>query len=218
MSLFCQKKRRDGQSIYEGASTIVARAYSMKKNSKKQVLVSEDDFYEDATAKEEQAERWALSDIKKTIRFYLMAYNSYQLGLATPDSTITGSYHIYYNQTRLLLKMHSDYIANDGEINVLQYVNMSDLGDVSVLFLPLADIIQRFELTVTKFANICSWDLYFNLLICYLSRLEEDYEELGGEEILKLFEKFVELAQRLIKLHLQELESWDCLLYTSRCV
>ncbi|KAM3165063.1 hypothetical protein ACU8KH_00823 [Lachancea thermotolerans] len=181
----------------------------MRRNvSKKHVLTTEEDFYVDATSKEEQAERWALSDIKKTIGQYMAAVNAYEQGLHAPDRTEIGSYHIYYNQTRLLLKLHTDFIACDG-INILQYVNIRDLGDVSPLFLPLDSIIDRFEFAITKFGDLCSWDLFFNLLTCYLSILEESQEELTGEVLLKIFERFVELAQNLIQLHLRELETWD---------
>ncbi|CUS22408.1 LAQU0S05e04698g1_1 [Lachancea quebecensis] len=196
----------------------------MRRNaSKKHVPVTEEDFYVDATSKEEQAERWALSDVKKTIGHYMAAFNAYEQGLNAMDCTEVGSYHIYYNQTRLLLKLHTDYIACDG-INILQYVNISDLGDginilqyanttdlgnTSPLFLPLDSIIDRFEFAIAKFGDLCSWDLFFNLLTCYLSFLEESSSELGGEILLKIFSRFVELAQNLIQLHLQELETWD---------
>lgn len=39
--------------------------------------------------------------------------------------------------------------------------------------------------------------------------MEESQEELTGEVLLKIFERFVELAQNLIQLHLRELETWD---------
>ncbi|SCU96475.1 LAME_0F16380g1_1 [Lachancea meyersii CBS 8951] len=183
-------------------------ASSRAGGSKKQILVTQDDFYDDAVAKEEQAERWALSDIKKTIRHYLLAFESYEKGLRAPEATLSGSCHIYYNQTRLLLKMHTDFVANDGHINILQYVNLADLGDLTVLFRPLKSIVERFELTIAEFKDECSWDLHFNLLTCYYSLLE-DYESLTGEEVLQVFEKFKILGNKLIQLHVQELESWD---------
>ncbi|CEP64630.1 uncharacterized protein LALA0_S12e03312g [Lachancea lanzarotensis] len=181
---------------------------SRSNGPQKKVLVTQDDFYDDAVAKEEQAERWALSDIKKTIRQYLLAFESYERGLNAAEATLSGSCHIYYNQTRLLLKMHTDFIANDGHINILQYVNLSDLGDLTVLFQPLGSITERFELAFAKFGDICSWDLHFNLLTCYYSRIE-NFETVPGQEVLHVFEKFRTLSQKLIELHVQELETWD---------
>ncbi|SCV05286.1 LANO_0H04148g1_1 [Lachancea nothofagi CBS 11611] len=179
-----------------------------KNGSKKPVLETEEDFYDDATEKEEQAERWALSDVKKTIRQYALAFNSYEQGLNAPSSTVGGSYHIYYNQTRLLLKMYSDYIANDGSVNILQYVDLTDMGNLDMLFKPLPIITERFELAIAKFRDACSWDIYFNLLTCYFSQLE-DYSELSGDQILELYERFKSTARRVIQLHLEELESWE---------
>ncbi|SCU87833.1 LADA_0E06436g1_1 [Lachancea dasiensis] len=180
----------------------------MSARLKKTVLITQEDFYDDATAKEEQAERWALSDIKKIIRQYLSAFSSYEQGLNAPESTISGSYNIYYNQTRLLLKVHTDFIANEGHINILQYVNLTDLGDLKVLFRPLSSITERFEFAIAKFGDVCSWDLYFNLLTCYHSQLE-DFTSLPGHIIIDLFQKFQELSLRLVHIHFEELESWS---------
>ncbi|SCW03980.1 LAFE_0H03268g1_1 [Lachancea fermentati] len=166
--------------------------------------LTQEDFYLEGVNLEEQAERWALSDIKKTLRLYLEAYRSYERAIGAPGSTLDESYNVSYNQTRLFLKIYTEYTANDGHINILKYVNLEDLPDVNLLCLNLPAIIERFHYVGTEFDDRCTWDFYFNLLICYLSLVEN--EDLIGEQLVDLFTKFTEISQKLIQEHIQELE------------
>lgn len=149
-----------------------------------------------------------MSDIKKTLRFFAKAFQSYERALTAPESSTNDSYNIYYNQTRLMLKIFTDYTANDGYINLLEYVNLDDCPEVFDLFLPLPSIIQRFEMVAEKFPEECAWDLRFNLLTCYLTFVETQ-NSASGEEIVVVSSKFIELAQALHQELLQELADWN---------
>lgn len=124
---------------------------SNKHKKEQKALITQEDFYLAAIDCEEQADRWLLSDIKKCLRFYLKALEHYENGLTALDSTQEGKYNIYYNETRLFLQIYTDYLANNGYINILQYVKMDDMPDLSNLVLSLPQIIQRFEIVYETF-------------------------------------------------------------------
>ena len=122
-----------------------------KKNKKnpesKRDLITQEDYYEEGTFYEEQAERWLLSDIRKTLRFYLDAYNYYEFGLIKAvDKTEKGSYDISYNETRLLLQIYNDYLFNSGYINILQYVKLDDISNLNQILKTLPEIVNNLEI------------------------------------------------------------------------
>lgn len=173
-------------------------------------LATQEDYYNEATEYEEQAERWILSDIRKTLRFYVQALELYEKGLDAPEATAHNTYSIMYNETRLFLQVYTDYLANNGYINLLQYVRLDDIPNVSQLALPLNEIVRRFELVNERFPNERTWDLDSNLLTCYLILIEsaESYN-LTGEDIVKLTGKFINVSQRCIENQFSELKSWN---------
>ncbi|SCU98294.1 LAMI_0F13938g1_1 [Lachancea mirantina] len=179
-----------------------------KKNKDKKLnLISQEDFYEDGVKWEEQAERWLLSDLKKALRFYKQAYDSYDNALAAESISVERTYDVLYNQTRLLFKIHTDYMANDGHINLLKYVNLQDIDGIDVLLQPIERIVDKFEVTLSRFAEHCTWDLYFNLLTCYSSLLDGD--DVDGSRLIDIFPKFTVLFHKLVRDQLAELGSWN---------
>lgn len=173
-------------------------------------LVSQDDYYSEGTEYEEQAERWILSDIRKTLRFYVQAMELYEKALSAPEATADGTYNIMYNETRLFLQVHTDYLANSGYINLLQYVRVDDIPNVSQLAIPLSEIIDRFEQVRNRFPEECTWDFDSNLLTCYLAQIESnDSDKMTGEDIVELTRRFVSLSQRSIEDQFSELKDWD---------
>ncbi|KOG96976.1 uncharacterized protein DI49_4548 [Saccharomyces eubayanus] len=185
-----------------------------KHKNEQKPLITQEDFYLAAIDCEEQADRWLLSDIKKCLRFYLKALEYYENGLGALDSTPEGKYNIYYNETRLFLQIYTDYLANNGYINILQYVKMDDMPDLSSLVLSLPQITQRFEIVYETFPQQRTWDLQFNLLTCYLTLLEsmDDVSQptvsFEGYDILNMTNKYIEIFQHLVGYLLQELQNW----------
>ncbi|GCE99629.1 hypothetical protein ZYGM_003683 [Zygosaccharomyces mellis] len=174
---------------------------------KKVISVTQEDWYIEATEYEEQAERWILSDIKKTLRFYLLALECYEKALQAPEASSTGSYNILYNETRLFLQVYTEYLANNGYINVLQYIKLDDLPGISNLNLSLPEIVQRFQAVQQRFQQETTWDFHFNMLTCYLSLLESvDTYNLGGEDIVQLTTNYLELTQSLVQTVMQKLQ------------
>lgn len=188
---------------------------SNKHKKEQKALITQEDFYLAAIDCEEQADRWLLSDIKKCLRFYLKALEHYENGLTALDSTQEGKYNIYYNETRLFLQIYTDYLANNGYINILQYVKMDDMPDLSNLVLSLPQIIQRFEIVYETFPEQRTWDLQFNLLTCYLTLIESLDDTVSptvameGADILTLTNKYIEIFQHLVNYLLQELQNWS---------
>ncbi|GAV53138.1 hypothetical protein ZYGR_0AI04200 [Zygosaccharomyces rouxii] len=174
---------------------------------KKVISVTQEDWYIEATEYEEQAERWILSDIKKTLRFYLQALECYERALQAPEGSTTGSYNILYNETRLFLQVYTEYVANNGYINVLQYIKLDDLPGISNLILSLPEIVQRFQAVQQRFQQETTWDFHFNMLTCYLSLLESaDTYNLVGEDIVQLTTKYLELTQSLVQTVMEKLQ------------
>lgn len=172
--------------------------------------ITQEDFYIQATDFEEQAERWMLSDVRKTIRNYYLAYESYEKGLSASEANPGCAYNILYNETRLFLLLYTDYVAINGNINVLQYVRMDDMEYIKPLLLELPEIISKFETVYENFPVQRTWDLEFNLLVCYLELIDsaEKYS-LTGEQILKLSNKFINLTGDVITNQINELQEWD---------
>jgi len=105
------------------------------KTEPKRELTNQNDFYEQGTFEEEQAERWLLSDVKKSLRYYVEAFKMYELGLSCmKESTERTIYNISYNESRLLLQIYTDYLANDGYINILQYIKLDDIPNVNEIY------------------------------------------------------------------------------------
>lgn len=180
---------------------------SKTKQKNKPVPVTQDDYYLEAIDFEEQAERWLLSDIKKTLRFYMKAFEMYEIGLTAPQPSDKCTYNILYNETRLLLQLYSDYMANNGYINILQYINLDDIPGLESILKPINVIIERFETVLQNYHSIDTWDLQSNLLTCYLSLIENyDRYGLNSEHIMDVINKFFTLSHQLI---LHQLETID---------
>ena len=176
--------------------------------------VTQADFYEDGTFAEEQAERWLLSDVRKCLRFYVDAFQLYQTGLTVgTEATERSAYDISYNEARLLLQIHTDYMANDGSINLLQFVKLDDIPGIESILRPLPEIVGEMETVRQKFlgsSDIDMWDLEYNILTSYLSLVESnDTYTLYGANLLMVIDKFVELSQYLVRKQIDELEKWD---------
>ena len=178
---------------------------SKHKQKNKPNPVTQDDYYLEAIDFEEQAERWLLSDIKKSLRFYMKAFQMYEIGLTAPQSTDKGTYNILYNETRLLLQLYSDYMANNGYINLLQYITLDDIPNVEVILKPINEIIERFETVLQNYQSMDTWDLQSNLLTSYLLLIENyDKYHLNSGQIMDLANKFFTLSHELV---LHQLES-----------
>ncbi|AMD19430.1 HBR529Cp [Eremothecium sinecaudum] len=170
--------------------------------------ITQDDLYEEAVKLEEQAERWILSDVVKTLRFYSKAYETYEQALKVDSGSISDSYNIYYNETRLLLKIFTEYTGANGYINVLKYVNLSGVPGLNEILLPLSAIIQKFEFVVSEFPDHCSWDLYFNLMTCYLTYAEY-VDSPAGSELVSISTRFIELSHQVLRMHSEALADWS---------
>lgn len=125
--------------------------------------------------------------------------NAYELALTAQDQNSRDTYNIYYNQTRLLLKIYTEYLANEGNINIIKYVNMDNMPPMNSLFVSISEIIQRFYFVVNEFPQQLSWDLYFHLLLSYSTYLETE-DDISGEVLLELCNKFISYFHVLIRL------------------
>ena len=187
---------------------------SKKEAKVKRQPVTQAEFYEEGTAAEEQAERWLLSDVRRSLRAYVEAFALYEAGLANgTEGSVSLAYDIAYNETRLLLQIHTDYVANDGWIDLLQFVRLDDIPGVGEVLRPLPEIVQKLEQIRAQHLgslDVDMWDLECNILTAYLSLVESN-ERYGvhGADLLVLADKFVELSQYIVKKQIDELESWE---------
>lgn len=167
--------------------------------------MTQDDWYQEAVAREENAERWFLSDIRRTLRSFSEAMDAYENALKASQQNIEDTYNIYYNQTRLLLKIYTDYFSVDGYINLLQFVNLDDIPSLDRLVVPIKTIIERFEFVTYNYPEQVTWDLLFNVLTCYSVYLESD-ADLTGEELITIASTFISTFHRLIRLENELME------------
>ncbi len=196
------------------------RRIPKKKQSKEPVFVTQEDFYLEATNLEEQAERWILSDIKKTLRFYIQASELYTKALhCTNEASQANRYNILYNQVRLYLVVYTEYVAANGYINILNYINnLEELVGLDQIIFTLPEITQKFESVLQECTSDNSvWDLKFNLLTCYLLLIEGINGvnpgigwELDGAQVLTLFqEKFYPCFRELVDDIITSLKEWS---------
>ncbi|AGO10302.1 AaceriABL154Wp [[Ashbya] aceris (nom. inval.)] len=179
---------------------------SKSKAVEQQRCETQEEFYERAIQLEEQAERWILSDVVKSLRFYSQAYTAYEQGLFAREPTDNDTYNILYNQSRLLLKVFSEYRAADDYIDLLSYVNLDAVPEASSILLPLPAIVSKFEAAVARFPEKCGWDLYFNLLTCFLMYLEAADEV---PEFETSYARFEAMAYELLQRMQREIESLE---------
>lgn len=168
-------------------------------------LVTQDDWYEEAVKLEDGAERWFLSDIRKTLKGYSEAMVAYERALNAENSNAEDTYNIHYNQTRLLLKIYTDYANVDGYINLLQYVNLDGL-DLSSVITSIETIVTRFETVLQAYPEKVGWDFLFNTLISYYTFIESE-NNTSGYALISTLEHFISHFHHLINLELELLES-----------
>ncbi|AET40808.1 uncharacterized protein Ecym_6437 [Eremothecium cymbalariae DBVPG len=147
-----------------------------------------------------------LSDVVKTLRSYANAFQLYEKALGMSCNTSDDSYNILYNQTRLLLMIFTEYTAANGYINLLKYVNLDGITDLEGLLIPIDVILTKFEAVLVSFPDQHGWDLYFNLLTCYLMYVEFS-EPLIPEKFLQVCKQFIELSHKLLQVQLDALEN-----------
>lgn len=170
--------------------------------------MTQDEWYNEAVKIEDGAERWFLSDIKKTMKGYLEAMRAYDRALISEKPNNDDTYNIHYNQTRLLLKIYTDYVNVDGYINLLQYVNLDGIDSVETLLVTIDAIIKRFETVVESFPEEVGWDLLFNLLISY-STYVESQTNIPGETLINIVTGFISHFHHIMRLENELLESVD---------
>lgn len=161
--------------------------------------MTQEDWYNEAVKLEDGAERWFLSDIKKTMKGYLAAMEAYDRALVSEKPNVDDTYNIHYNQTRLLLKIYTDYINVDGCINLFQYVNLDGIESADALVVSIETIIKRFETVVENFPNEVGWDLLFNLLTSYYTYVESE-TNIPGETLINIIPTFISHFHHIIRL------------------
>lgn len=183
-----------------------------KKHHESKTPVTQQDFYLEALEREEQAERWVLSDLLKTFRYYKEALELYEKGLKAPESCDLDTYHILYNESRIHLKIYTEFANIDGHINILQYINLPDDLQYALstdLLLPIQQIVERMESLYRNMPSRTTWDLELHLLICYLTLLESWDQIESDTPFIELTEKFNAIAMKSINTQLDELRSWQ---------
>lgn len=202
-----------------------------KKGANESRLMTQENYYIEATQQEEQAERWTLSDIKKTLRHYIQAYELYNQALnCNIDATDAGRYNVLYNQTRLTLVVYTEYLAVNGYINVLAYLsNLEELSGLDSIILTLPLIVAKLEAVLQEFRNNSAvtnfWDLKFNLLTCYLMMAESVNHggsgskrvNASGEDVIELVQdKFIPCFKELESDIITSLNDWNEILQSTK--
>ncbi|ODV86395.1 hypothetical protein CANARDRAFT_211796 [[Candida] arabinofermentans NRRL YB-2248] len=156
-----------------------------------------DDYFILGTDEEESGDRWFASDISKALRFYQRAYGYYRTSLSL-DST---SIDTWYNVSRLLFSVYTQYIKNEG-VNLNDLENVSDAlkGDESSVIQSLTNIIKIFQtsIEISNSKTRFPWDLYYNAVLCYFEYIEE-LNQVNDNQFNELVQCFIAARDLLLK-------------------
>lgn len=126
------------------------------------------DHLEEGADAEESGDRWFSLDLAKALRFYQRAYTHYQdaaLGTAAPDAR--------YNAARLLLAVHTQYIAGDIDVTRLDNVGEVLTGDERSVCQDIGNVVAAHEAALNACGSDSPIDLMFNTATAYSQWLEE---------------------------------------------
>lgn len=227
----CQRQQKDRYPISIKIGVIklqtqpftsMAKKFNFPKKSKgsstrkvDKILQEQTDFYEEGVELEELAERWVLSDIKKTLNFYYQAVTTYNAGLqCTVNRSDKISYNIAYNRLTLLLKLQSEYKHVNGDTDILVYV-VGLAPDLLQMLFPenmVFHLLGQFdELMVLSESNsLATWDLYYNYftaILLFLSTRDSYMADITGAEIVQLLDKFSYIFKKLVDHHVEFFDS-----------
>lgn len=162
---------------------------------------------------EESGDRWLGSDLAKAIRFYQRAYLSYLRVLEMPIDTPQVKLDAYYNISRLLFHVYTQYFRTDGvSVNELQNIDEVLTSEQSVIQ-KLPVIVQYHEQTAEISHQLqipLSTDLLYNTALVYTQVIEDQQDNLDSdmEEIYILGQKTQTLLNDLLTLQVNQLKSF----------
>lgn len=163
---------------------------------------SAQDFLDQGVQEEESGDRWIISDLSKSLRFYQRAYEQYLRALALDPGLIDG----FYNANRLLYHVWETYHA-------VSPSSLSNVEGCDVARFGLWDIKEKHELVLGKFGESVNWELLYNLVLINTELLERAYDddydgERGYPGAVRLCEESVRLVLTLLDYQVGELDSF----------
>ncbi|ONH68760.1 hypothetical protein BON22_1352 [Cyberlindnera fabianii] len=150
---------------------------------------------EHAISLEEQGDRWIISDLSKTLRFYQQAYDAYQIA-----ATSVGEVDAWYNYLRLLYHVHVTY-------KDVPPVVLTSVEGCIVHHMSLMDVKREYERVINgMFNGWLNWECGFNEALICLEMLED--EIVPRDKLLSVVEESVVLVKKVLDYQLSELDSF----------
>lgn len=175
-------------------------------------LNTTEEFLSQGTEEEESGDRFTLSDLSKSLRFYQKAYEYYlqAASLATNTNSATSSNNgnssllldSVYNSSRLVFHVYNQYVKP----NVINFnIDLKSIDNVvnstDSILQPLPQILQRHLQAIQLYRQLgipkskyFPWDLYYNTCLVYTELIEDATEE---DVPVSLVEEYINSAVQL---------------------
>lgn len=175
-------------------------------------LNTTEEFLSQGTEEEESGDRFTLSDLSKSLRFYQKAYEYYlqAASLATNTNSATSSNNgnssllldSVYNSSRLVFHVYNQYVKP----NVINFnIDLKSIDNVvnstDSILQPLPQILQRHLQAIQLYRQLgipkskyFPWDLYYNTCLVYIELIEDATEE---DVPVSLVEEYINSAVQL---------------------
>ncbi|CCH45917.1 hypothetical protein BN7_5504 [Wickerhamomyces ciferrii] len=152
------------------------------------------DYLDQGVEEEESGDRWIISDLSKSLRFYQKAYDYYIEAINKNDGLVDA----YYNADRLLFHIWEVYHS-------IPLIILNNVDGCDVVNYPLREIKEKHEFVIKKFPQI-TWELKFNLILINLEIIEEFNENFKYEDLLKICDDCVGILEGVLDYQLKELD------------
>lgn len=175
-------------------------------------LNTTEEFLSQGTEEEESGDRFTLSDLSKSLRFYQKAYEYYlqAASLAHNTNSATSSNNgnssllldSVYNSSRLVFHVYNQYVKP----NVINFnIDLKSIDNVvnstDSILQPLPQILQRHLQAIQLYRQLgipkskyFPWDLYYNTCLVYIELIEDATEE---DVPVSLVEEYINSAVQL---------------------
>ncbi|GMM34023.1 hypothetical protein DASC09_013480 [Saccharomycopsis crataegensis] len=190
-------------------------------------LKTSEDFLNQGTEEEESGDRFTLSDLSKSLRFYQKAYEYYLQAkdlsyaeLANANKRKPKSSQLLldcvYNASRLLFHVFNEFVKDDiinFQVDVKNIDNVVN-SDYSILK-TLPEVLKSHEDAISIYQKLSAedgsqvfvWDLFYNTCLVYTELIEDASEE---DVPIESFEAYVargmELFKQILEFQVMELQ------------
>lgn len=155
-------------------------------------MLTSSDYLEEGTENEEIGDRWIISDLSKSIRFYQKAYDNYVKSIELDSS----NFDSIYNLNRLIFHVYLNF-------NSLSAKNFQNIDGCFILDFDITSIKLQYDKYLKLVENDPkNWEFFYNLVLINT----EIIEDVEVEQIEALAEQSITLCYKIFEYQLSELD------------